>query len=378
MFLSVVVPVYNVESYLEQCISSILNQTMRDIEVILVDDGSTDSSGMICDNYANSDVRIIVIHQKNKGLIEARKKGVKSCAGEYVTFVDSDDFIDCNSYIQALKSMQKEIDVICFDKISYTENGKILRHSKFRDGYYSKKDLIEVIYPEMIWNALDDTFGLDPSLCTKIIKKELLIKSYALLKETDFYYGEDSAIIYPLLKMANSLEIIHYAYYYHRQRKKTQCASYISDVAFFDKLYLVYKYLRAYFGDDATLVKQIEQFYMYSVNLKRRAYKLSVKKGKYVFPFDKVEKGERIVLYGAGTVGQKYREQLLKCPYCTVVLWVDSDYMSYEHEDIVNVECIRTAQYDKIVIAIANLEISQAIKENLIKMGVESERVILG
>ena len=68
----------------------------------------------------------------------------------------------------------------------------------------------------------------------------------------------------------------------------------------------------------------------------------------------------------------------MKCPYCTVVLWVDSDYMSYEHEDIVNVECIRTAQYDKIVIAIANLEISQAIKENLIKMGVESERVILG
>ena len=92
MILSVVVPVYNVENYLRQCIDSILNQTLQDIEVILVDDGSTDRSAAICDEYAGADSRVKVFHQKNTGLVGARKKGVELSCSTYITFVDSDDF----------------------------------------------------------------------------------------------------------------------------------------------------------------------------------------------------------------------------------------------------------------------------------------------
>ena len=90
---SVIVPVYNVAPYLEQCLDSIVNQTYRHLEIILVDDGSTDDSGAICDRYAEGDSRIQVVHQKNKGLSGARNSGLDIASGEYVIFIDSDDYI---------------------------------------------------------------------------------------------------------------------------------------------------------------------------------------------------------------------------------------------------------------------------------------------
>ena len=92
--LSVIVPVYNTEKYLRECIDRILAQTFTDFELILVNDGSTDGSGAICDGYAEKDSRIQVIHQTNGGITVARKSGVRAACGEYVTFVDSDDWID--------------------------------------------------------------------------------------------------------------------------------------------------------------------------------------------------------------------------------------------------------------------------------------------
>ena len=91
---SVIVPVYNVEKYLDRCLDSIINQTLNEIEIILVDDGSTDSSGEKCDEYKKKDLRIKVIHKKNKGLGYARNSGLEVATGKYIAFVDSDDYID--------------------------------------------------------------------------------------------------------------------------------------------------------------------------------------------------------------------------------------------------------------------------------------------
>lgn len=96
--ISVIVPVYNVEKYLAECVDSILAQTLHDIEVILVDDGSTDNSSSICDAYKIRDERIKVIHQPNKGIAAARNAGIRTASGKYIAFVDSDDFLDCNMY----------------------------------------------------------------------------------------------------------------------------------------------------------------------------------------------------------------------------------------------------------------------------------------
>ena len=93
---SIIIPVYNVEKYLEECVNSILNQKIKNYEIILVDDGSTDSSGEICDKMSANNQEITVIHQKNQGLSEARNSGIKKATGEYLMFVDSDDFINEN------------------------------------------------------------------------------------------------------------------------------------------------------------------------------------------------------------------------------------------------------------------------------------------
>ena len=102
---SVIIPVYDVEPYLRRCLDSVVNQTYKNLEIILVDDGSTDSSPEICDEYAGADSRIIVIHKENGGQAEARNKGIEAATGEYITFVDADDYIS-SSYVNDLyKSM---------------------------------------------------------------------------------------------------------------------------------------------------------------------------------------------------------------------------------------------------------------------------------
>ena len=129
--ISVIVPVYNVEQYLRECIESITNQTYNHLQIILVDDGSTDDSGKICDEYKAIDERIIVIHQKNKGLVGARKTGLEVANGEYIGFVDSDDYIDREMYDSLLEyALLENADMVhsgCYVyKWGQKENVKIL------------------------------------------------------------------------------------------------------------------------------------------------------------------------------------------------------------------------------------------------------------
>ena len=119
--ISVIVPVYNVEKYLPQCLNSIINQTYKNIEVVLVDDGSTDDSGNICEEYKKNDERIIVVHQKNSGLSAARNVGIEISTGEYITFIDSDDYISPD-YIEnlysALEQYSADIAICDLKKVS--------------------------------------------------------------------------------------------------------------------------------------------------------------------------------------------------------------------------------------------------------------------
>ena len=114
--ISVVIPVYNVEKYLAECVDSVLGQTYQDYEIILVDDGATDSSGAMCDEYAQKDTRIRVIHQPNGGLSAARNAGLSAAAGEYIYFLDSDDYIEPTTLVDLVSvAEQEQADVVFFD-----------------------------------------------------------------------------------------------------------------------------------------------------------------------------------------------------------------------------------------------------------------------
>ena len=108
LLVSVIVPIYNVEKYLRKCVDSILNQTYKNLEIILVDDGSPDNCGNICDEYALSDSRIRIIHKKNGGLSDARNAGLDIARGNYILFVDSDDYIDETMVEKLYEALEKE------------------------------------------------------------------------------------------------------------------------------------------------------------------------------------------------------------------------------------------------------------------------------
>lgn len=149
--ISVIVPVYNAEKYLNECVDSILAQTLQDIEVILVDDGSTDNSPAICDEYAEKDSRVVVIHKENGGVSAARNAGLDVVKGEYVAFVDSDDYIDTEMYEKMFEQITEyNCDVVMCDCIKEYATGRELYTHNVRGGFYSSNQLKTEYYPHLL------------------------------------------------------------------------------------------------------------------------------------------------------------------------------------------------------------------------------------
>lgn len=178
---SVVVPVYNVEVYLNECIDSILSQTFTDFELILVNDGSKDSSGTICDEYAQKDSRVRVIHKKNGGQSTARNVGLKQAVGEYIVFLDSDDYIAEKTFFQDLadKIGYVKPDIVAFKYCEYFDNTKTIRHAKYD---YSQIDDTASIEEKMKYLIKQDAFFC--SAWSKTIKRTLLIEECILFDES--------------------------------------------------------------------------------------------------------------------------------------------------------------------------------------------------
>lgn len=149
--ISVIVPVYNSEKYLKRCIDSILNQTYKAIELILVDDGSPDNCGKICDEYAKKDKRVRVIHKTNAGVSAARNSGLEIALGNYATFVDSDDYIEPEMYGNMMEKVhQYNCDVVMCDCIKdFTDHSEIYTHD-IRAGFYDKEQLVNEYYPHLL------------------------------------------------------------------------------------------------------------------------------------------------------------------------------------------------------------------------------------
>ena len=322
--LSIIVPIYNASEYLEQCIESILRQSYKNIELLLVDNNSTDNSFSICKEYANKDSRVRVLEENKRGPFFARKKGVLAAVGEYITFVDADDFIADTSFSIAVEDIKNKIDVICFNIYRYFGENNVRLDSNWKEYYiYNREDMISKMYPQMLWNKNGNSFGVDPTLCCKIVKSFMYKKIFERISGFNFHYGEDVAIIYPLLLTANTVSVHSEAYYYHRQRLNGELPSYIKDSRYLDDLYSLYVHLRHELCCIDNFQEQLDLFYINSVNLAKKKYFISNAKKDFLFPFDKVNKNERIVIYGAGVVGTQYVEQNNQLNYCQIILWVD-------------------------------------------------------
>ena len=230
---SIIVPVYNVIEYLPQCVESIVNQSFRDYELILVDDGSTDGSGDLCDALAEKYGKIHVIHKENGGHSSARKAGLTASGGEYILFVDSDDYLDVN-LLQNVDVVLNEHypDVVAFDFYSVTEEGEILSTyvNKEEEGLYTGEKLSGIrnrcIYDKTIKDL--NTGNIAYSLWSKIFRRSC-IEAQLHAVPNEIVQGEDLAAVMPVLCACNSLCIYHFAGYYYRQRNTSITHSFNKD-----------------------------------------------------------------------------------------------------------------------------------------------------
>ena len=214
MLFSVIVPVYKVEKYIRQCIESILQQTYIDFQLILVDDGSPDGCPTICDEYADRDSRVEVIHKANGGLTSARKAGLALAKGEYILCVDGDDCIAPNLLFEMNKIIsESQCDIICFGYDTFPNNARKNDTINYREGKYNKEQIEKEIFPTLITG--ESGLRFPPSIWSKVFKRELLAPVQNDLPN-EIIIGEDSCISYVLLFQAESIYVSHEAFYHYR------------------------------------------------------------------------------------------------------------------------------------------------------------------
>lgn len=232
--ISIIIPIYKVEQYLDECVTSIINQTYKDLEIILVDDGSPDSCPQMCDEWAKKDARIKVVHKKNGGLSSARNAGLKVATGEYIGFVDSDDYVDGSMYEDLMQVMnQNEKTMVVSSPIIRNTDGVF---TPYKVGTYDYKDGDTMSFSEYMKLFLG--MNMDATVWNKLYKREFI--------QTMFREGrnnEDYLFMYYNVKNLYDtdklLAVTDKAHYYYRDNAQSICHQAATSVnrLFFDELY---------------------------------------------------------------------------------------------------------------------------------------------
>lgn len=331
--ISIIVPIYNTHTYIRQCIESILCQTHTDFELILVDDGSTDGCYAICEEYKKEDSRIIVIHKENGGLVSARRAGLEAATGDYIAWVDGDDWIEPNMYeCMYQKMVEQQVDVVMCGRYEDTSHMKKEVFHGVLEGRYGKKELLQSIYPKMIVGEEFFEWQIFPGLWDKLFRREI-IEQFQLNVDTRITMGEDAACVYPALLHADSIYVLHKCLYHYRQTTSSMVKTvqdYKKEREQFSILYTsVYQSFEKYkniFDLRGQWTKYILFLMIPRVDGLYRGYDTL----DYLFPFGDVPKGSDIILYGAGTYGQRLYAYLKRTGFCRVILWLDRNYMAFQ------------------------------------------------
>lgn len=246
--ISVIVPVYMVEKYIRKCLDSIIAQTYFDLEIILIDDGSLDHSGSICDEYSQKDIRVKCIHTENKGLSSARNLGIQMAQGDYIGFVDPDDWIEPDMYETLLEGVEKckaDMSMCGF----WVEDDSSKKETNFIDGLFIGNDslraLLECNINTHVWN--------------KLYRKNL----FKNVKFLDNHYYEDVIILHRILAEVEKTIVISTPKYHYRQREdsivRNQSAKYLIDYAmsYLDRYYFFQDYDYSLFKENEVKILRL-------------------------------------------------------------------------------------------------------------------------
>lgn len=378
--ISIIVSIYNTEKYLTQCIDSIIQQTYPDLEIILVDDGSTDCSGKICDEYALKDSRIKVIHKENGGLVSARQAGIKIARGDYIGFVDSDDWIEQNMYQTLYHIAEREnADIVAEGLIDDFDGECITTMNQIPAGRYMTSDERNYLYNNMLCCKNFFCLGILPYLCNKIFHRKLILKHMDKVPQT-IRVGEDAAASYPMFVMAERVIISDTAHYHYCHRKNSMILGNRNEDLEYDNAVVLYSFLKESFLNLRMYNLISWQLDRYMINnLMVRAYGrvAGADTEGILFPFSGIREGDTVVIYGAGALGRAVYQYAVSCGKLKVKALVDQNAEKYKRIGlhVCTLEETDIGQVDKVVVAVFSQAAYQAISEKLVCRDVKTEQI---
>lgn len=372
--ISIVVPLFNIEKYVSECIESIRAQTYENIQIILVDDGSTDKSGEICDKHALLDQRIEVIHQQNEGLVAARKRGLENAKGQYIGFVDGDDYVAPDMFEKLLAEM--EISNADFVHSGYFQNGK--------KAVPFQKEVLQISEPTVKAEFLKTAvFGVDgyvsPSIWSKLFKAEFIKKNYSQVPNKA-QYGEDLINLCLCIVNGNCVSLLDEAYYYYRYRQDSFTNE--RNQRGLENIFKCYENLCAVL-ENCKIFDALKKA-MVEYSSRNILHKISVFSGdkfrmeSYCYPFAEEIQGKRIVIYGAGAVGKDYYAQISRYTDCQIAAWVDMhpEKYDYPYTKIEGIDVLDMIDFDILIIAVRKEELAEEIYQQLVSKNIDKGKMV--
>lgn len=378
--ISVIVPIYNVDKYLDRCVTSIREQTYENLQIILVDDGSQDGSSEICDELSATDQRIHVIHQENQGAATARKVGISYATGKYSCFVDADDYIAADM-IQEMYQKMGDSDLVSTGCHSQKENGEWFdRIDSYPEGDYQTQEELDYILSNLIVYESRFQDGFLPFLVNKMYRTDMM-KRVVQEVNPKLKYAEDRDLLFRYVLQCKKITIVHQIYYYYCFRKESAVNA--ANINFLHDLNGLYISLQNAFRGhklEYSLMYQLQLFIisrLYSVPV-RMGFVPEAKPLRFIVPYETSDQCKKVVLYGAGWVGRDFHTQLYKRSSYDVVSWVDKDWKNYQNKGFhVNApDRIREIEYDYIILAVKDKHVADKIKQDLCENGIPAEKIL--
>lgn len=376
-YISVVIPVYNCESYIARCLDSVLNQTYKLLEIILINDGSTDRTGEICKAYAASDTRIKYIEQQNHGVAYTRKRAVQLADGEYIGFVDADDCIELDMYEQMVTYITKaELVTSGY----YNNQGKKTFDVVPEGLYHTEKEML-YFYENML--MFKNVRGILTNLWSKLFVTRILKK---IVQDTSMEVnnGEDVDILFRYTLTCDSVYVSRICAYHYNETNSnsitnTEDKNYLRNV---NSLYLSLEkeFKKSKYKD--VLLPKWDQWIWRMVSAAPRFMGLNLpqtnKQIRYLNPYINLLKEKKIIIYGAGAVGQDYYQLHCKSEDFQLVMWVDSDWERLQKEgfNVQSANQIFSTNYDYILIAVKNQDKAEEIRDQLQEKGIDHSKII--
>ncbi len=375
MRVSIVVPIYNVEEYLKECIESILKQTLPEIEIILVDDGSTDGSSVICDNYANKYNNVIVIHQNNGGLTVARRNGVNAASGEYVGFVDGDDWIDNDMYECLYKiATDEKVDIVTAGGIrEYQRRGY---QSRLGDtvgvGKYEAND--KLFLQKIFSCSIGDEY-INGAVWSKLFRVDIIRDVLNSIPDNVNGCMDDNVCVVGSILQSQTVYVSSIYKYHHRERGDAY--SHKMNKRVFEQINHAYDALDYLISKsryrDIVYPKMVEHVAMKLIDGLTYAFdnKVDLVPKYYVSLDDAVEIGAKIIIYGYGDVGKSVYRQLIREGKYKVVGVSDKNIKTNKDGiGIIEPRSLNQFDADVILVAVSSNKLAEDIKRYLNGLGV--------